>query len=136
MKTILFWFLMPWTAVLLYNVVQRTPFRSAQTIAFSRFLQEVERSNVAEVTIADSDIKGHLKSGETFKTVVPTYYPPLIDLLWDKQVVISGERAGNSPRFPALISWAPFLLQIGFWIFFMRPVAERLGLPSRTGDER
>jgi len=80
MKTILFWVLILATAVLLYSVVQRTSTRGEQTFPFSRFLQEVEHGNVKEVTIADSDIKGRLGSGETFKTVMPTDYPPLIDM--------------------------------------------------------
>ena len=75
------------TAVLFYTVVQRTSGGSAPTIAFGRFLQEVERSNVAEVTIADSGIKGRLRSGETFRTVMLTDCPPL-DMLRDKRVVI------------------------------------------------
>ena len=120
MKTILFWVLILATAVLLYSVVQRTSNRGEQTFPFSRFLQEVERGNVKEVTIADSDIKGRLGSGETFKTVMPTDYPPLIDMLRDKQVVITGEKPSQNPWFAALISWAPFLFLIGFWIFFMR----------------
>ena len=55
-KTILFWVLILATAVLLYNVVQHTTSRSAQVFPFSRFLQEVDRGNVKDVTIADSDI--------------------------------------------------------------------------------
>jgi cell division protease FtsH len=120
MKTILFWILILVTAVLLYTLVQRTSGGSAQTFPFSRFLQEVESSHVTDVTIADSDIKGRLKSGETFKTVMPMDYPPLIDMLRDKQVIMTGEKPGNSPWLAALISWAPFLFLIGFWIFFMR----------------
>src|SRR5262249_52851323 len=125
MKTISFWILILLTSVLLYNLVQRTSGGRAQPVAFSRFLREVERSNVTEVTIANSDIKGRLKSGETFKTVMPMDYPPLIDMLRVKDVGITGETPFVSPWFAALISWAPFLLQIGFWIFFMRPDTNR-----------
>lgn len=133
MKTILFWLLIMLTAVLLYSLVQRTSGGTAWTYPFSQFLQQVDSGNVMAVTIADSDIKGRLKSGETFKTVMPTDYPPLIDMLRDKRVVIIGEKPSNTPWFPALISWTPFLLQIAFWIFFMRPEAERL-LRSRDSD--
>jgi cell division protease FtsH len=89
MKKISFWFLILLTAVLLYTVLQRTSGGSVQTVTFSRFLQEVERNNVAEVTISGADIKARLRgSGETFKTVMPTDYPTLIDMLQDRQVVI------------------------------------------------
>jgi cell division protease FtsH len=120
-KTILFWVLILATAVLLYNVVQHTTSRGAQTFTFTRFLQEVERGNVKDVTIADSDITGHLSgSGEQFKTVMPMDYPELINILRDKQVQITGEKPSQSPWLAALVSWAPFLFLIGFWIFFMR----------------
>jgi len=120
-KTILFWVLILATAVLLYNVVQHTTSRGAQTFPFSRFLKEVETGNVKEVTIADSDITGKLNgTGETFKTVMPMDYPELINMLRDKQVQITGEKKNDSPWLAALVSWAPFLFLIGFWIFFMR----------------
>ncbi|PYS39384.1 MAG: cell division protein FtsH, partial [Acidobacteria bacterium] len=120
-KTILFWVLILATAVLLYNVVQHTTSHSAQVFPFSRFLQEIERGNVKDVTIADSDITGHLNgTGEPFKTVMPMDYPELINMLRDKQVQITGEKPSQSPWLAALVSWAPFLFLIGFWIFFMR----------------
>jgi cell division protease FtsH len=120
-KTILFWILILATAVLLYHVVQHTTSRGAQPFTFTKFLQEVERDNVKDVTIADSDITGHLKaSGEQFKTVMPMPWPELMNLLRDKQIQITGEKPSQSPWLAALVSWAPFLFLIGFWIFFMR----------------
>jgi len=108
------------TAVLLYNVVQYTASGREQAFPFSRFLQEVERGNVKEVTIAESDVKGKLANNESFKTVLPMEYPELINMLRDKHVVITGERPTQSPWLVALVSWAPFLFLIGFWVFFMR----------------
>ena len=119
-KTILFWILILATAVLLYQVVQHTSSGREQVFPFSRFLEEIDRNNVKEVTIADSDIRGHLGSGETFKTVMPMDYPELINMLRDKHIQITGEKPSQSPWLAALVSWAPFLFLIGFWIFFMR----------------
>lgn len=117
----MFWVLILATAVVLYSVVQRTASGRQQPFPYSRFLTEVEHGNVKDVTIAESDITGHLVgSGETFKTVLPMEDPGLINLLRDKQVTITGEKQNNSPWLAALVSWAPFLFLIGFWIFFMR----------------
>ena len=116
----MFWVSILATAVLLYNVVQHTASGREQAFPFSRFLQEVERGNVKEVTIAESDVKGKLANNESFKTVMPMEYPELINMLRDKQVVITGEKPTQSPWLAALVSWAPFLFLIGFWIFFMR----------------
>jgi len=119
-KTILFWILILATAVLLYQVVQHTSSGREQVFPFSRLLEEIDRNNVKEVIIADSDIRGHLASGESFKTVMPMDYPELINMLRDKHVQITGEKPSQSPWLAALVSWAPFLFLIGFWIFFMR----------------
>jgi cell division protease FtsH len=119
-KTILFWILILATAVLLYQVVQHTSSGREQVFPFSRFLEEIDRNSVKDVTIAESDIRGHLASGETFKTVMPMDYPELINMLRDKHVQITGEKPSQSPWLAALVSWAPFLFLIGFWIFFMR----------------
>ncbi len=119
-KTILFWIALLLTAVLLYQVVQRTSTSREQPYAFSRFLQEVERGNVKEVTIAESDVKGVLSTGENFRTVMPMEYPDLINMLREKQVTITGEKPTQSPWLAGLVSRSPFLFLIGFWIFFMR----------------
>src|SRR5207245_2339396 len=119
-KTILFWILILATAVLLYQVVQHTSTGRDQVFPFSRLLEEIDRNNVKEVIIADSDIRGHLASGESFKTVIPMEYPELINMPRYKHDQITGEKPSQSPWLAALVSWAPFLFLIGFWIFFMR----------------
>ncbi|PYS17090.1 MAG: cell division protein FtsH, partial [Acidobacteria bacterium] len=63
---------------------------------------------------------GKLANNESFKTVLPMEYPELINMLRDKHVQITGEKPSQSPWLAALVSWAPFLFLIGFWIFFMR----------------
>ncbi len=110
------------TAVLLYQVVQRTSGNKDEELAFSKFLQEVQRepTGVKDVTISDSDIRGKLANGQTFKTVLPMEYPELIKILDAKGITIRGEHPTQSPWITALMSWAPFIFIIGFWIFFMR----------------
>ncbi len=119
-KTILFWVALLLTAVLLYQVVQRTTSTDDTDFNFTRFLNEVERGSVKSVTIADSEITGELTTGETFKTYLPMEYPDLLTLLRDKNIEVVGEPATQSPWISALVGWAPFLFLIGFWIFFMR----------------
>ncbi len=135
-KAILVWVLILATAVLLYNVVQYTPSGREQAFPFSRFLQEVERGNVKEVTIAESDVKGKLANNESFKTVTPMKYPELINMLRDKQVVITGEKPTQSPWLAVLVSWAPFLFLIGFWVFFMRQMQRGGNNPLSFGKSR
>ena len=116
----MFWVALLLTAVLLYQVVQRTTSGQDEDFNFTRFMQEVERGTVRDVTIADNEVTGELTTGETFKTYIPMEYPDLLNLLREKNVSITGEPANQSPWLAALVSWAPFLFLIGFWIFFMR----------------
>ena len=119
-KTILFWVALLLTAVLLYQVVQRTTSGKDEDFNFTQFMQAVDRGTVENVTIADNEVTGELTTGETFKTYIPMEYPELLTLLREKNVVIKGEPSNQSPWLAALLSWAPFLFLIGFWIFFMR----------------
>jgi cell division protease FtsH len=119
-KTILFWIALLLTAVLLYQVVQRTSTGKEETFAFSRFMDEVNRGNVKEVTFIESNIKGTLQNGQAFKTFLPMEYPELINILQDRSVVIKAEPPSQNQWLAALVAWAPMLFVIGFWIFFMR----------------
>ena len=118
-KTLLFWVVLIVTAVLLWQVVRQTQTKSEQERSFSEFMSEVEKSNVENVEIMGSEVKGKLKDGSSFKTTVPDY-PDLVKNLMAKNVLIKVKEPTQSPWLAALISWAPFVLLIGFWIFFMR----------------
>jgi len=117
-KTVAFWVALLVTAVLLYNVFTSRPSGKETELIFSKFLEEVNNHNVKKATIVDTDVTGELVSGEKFKTVIPTGYTALYDKL--QGVDYKVEHPTQSPWLAALISWAPFLFIIGFWIFFMR----------------
>jgi len=117
-KTVAFWVALLVTAVLLYNVFTSRPSGKETELNFSKFLEEVNQQHVKKATIIDTDVTGELASGEKFKTVIPTGYTALYDKL--QGVDYKVEHPTQSPWLAALISWAPFLFIIGFWIFFMR----------------
>src|SRR5687767_14110572 len=88
---------------------------------FSSFMEEVEQGKIAEVTITGTEIKGKRASTrDTFKTSAPVGYEKYIDALLAKKVQVTIERDQTPAWANMLISWAPFLLLIGFWVFFMR----------------
>jgi len=119
-RTILFWVALLLSAVLLYNLVARTTARQDTEFNFSRFMDELERGNISEVTIAENEITGTLNNLDNFTTYLPMEYPELLDNLQERGVTVTGEPANTSPWLTALLGWAPFLIIIGFWIFFMR----------------
>ncbi len=125
-KTVVFWVVMLATAVLLWQVVQHGTPNKELELNFTRFLNEVEQGNVAEVTIIGTastppEVRGKFKKdSQAFKTVVPSNYPDMIKLLRDKSVVINIKEASNNSWISLLVQASPFLLLIGFWIFMMR----------------
>jgi cell division protease FtsH len=95
---------------------------SAQSLIYSDFLTQVKQGQVREVTIEGQNITGKLVSGSPFSTYSPeTNNSALIGDLDRANVAI----LGKPPEQPSLlghmfISWFPFIVLIGLWIFFMR----------------
>src|SRR5207248_5299861 len=75
---------------------------------------------VASVEITGQDIVGITKTSEKFTTSAPTEFEGLANRLIEKQLLVKAKEATSSPWSLLLYSWAPVLLMIGFWIFFMR----------------
>jgi cell division protease FtsH len=118
-KTLVLWVVLVVTGVLLWQVVQRTQGGAEKEKDFSDILNEIEKSNVLSVEITGSEVKGKFKDGSGFKTTMPNY-PEFFKTLIAKGVTFKVKEPAQSPWLTALISWAPFVLLIGFWIFFMR----------------
>src|SRR5687767_5118026 len=105
--------------VIVWNLSTRfQPNYKAQS--FSEFLSAVEAGQVARVTITGNEITGVTKSNENFRTTAPPQYAELGNRLHERHVIISAKEPTTSPWAALLYSWAPILLMIGFWIFFMR----------------
>ena len=107
-------------AIVVWNVFNADTTQQQQ-VHFSRFLQDVEAKRVASVTITlpGNHIDGEYREGGEFTTTAPDY-DEYISLLLDSDVSVSVESQDQSPYLTALISWAPMLILIGVWIFFMR----------------
>jgi cell division protease FtsH len=106
-------------AVLVWNF--STTFQTRERpVTFSDFMSWVESGIVTTVTIAGNEISGTTKADETFRTYAPPQYEGLANKLVERNVAITAKEAQASPWASLLYSWAPALLMIGFWIFFMR----------------
>jgi cell division protease FtsH len=120
-KNIIFWVVMVVTALLIWAVVKTTSGERVQEYTFTQFWNEVNGSNVREVTISGTDVTGTLKKDNAkFKTTIPSNYPDLYKALQDKSVnVVIKDTSGNS-----WLTWVanglPMILLLGLWIFFMR----------------
>ena len=90
--------------------------------AYSDFIAEVKNGNVAEVDLAGRKITGKTRDLKAFATYSPeTDNRAMIgDLLENNVRIVAKEPEQPSLLMNIFISWFPFLLLIGIWIFFMR----------------
>ena len=120
-KNLILWVVI---AVVLLSVFQNFGDRSSsgQTLIYSDFLTQVKQGQVSEVMIEGQNITGKMSSGTVFTTFSPeTSNTALIGDLQEANVAI----IGKPPEQPSLlthifVSWFPFIVLIGLWIFFMR----------------
>jgi cell division protease FtsH len=116
---LLFWVVLVVIGVLIWNF--STKFQQHdQTITFTQFMSWADSGSVASVTITGQEISGKTKVGESFRTYAPSQYDGLVNKLIDRGVTVTAKEPTASPWASLLYSWAPVLLMIGFWIFFMR----------------
>ncbi|MFT5549091.1 MAG: cell division protease FtsH [Candidatus Azotimanducaceae bacterium] len=121
-KNLILWVVI---AVVLLTVFQSFGGRttsSGTNLKYSDFLTQVKQGQVQEVVIEGQNITGQLKSGIAFTT-----YSPETD---NSAIIGEMDRAnvsivGKPPEQPSLlahifVSWFPFIVLIGLWVFFMR----------------
>ena len=94
----------------------------AQTLNYSDFMQKVRQDEVVSVKMSDRRIVGQLTSGMQFETLsVETDNRSMVGELLEHRVAIEGVAPEQqSVLLQIFISWFPFVLLIGVWIFFMR----------------
>jgi cell division protease FtsH len=121
-KNLILWVVI---AVVLLTVFQSFGGRSnnnASSLKYSDFLTQVKQGQVQEVLIEGKTITGQLKSGVSFSTYSPeTDNSALIGDMNRANVSI----VGKPPEQPSMlahifVSWFPFIVLIGLYIFFMR----------------
>ena len=114
---------LPWAVavvgvVLIWNVSQFQATDDA--MPFSEFLRQVDAGEVERVELAGSEISGILRGGTRFRSYAPSQYEGLVNQLVERDVAVTARESATSPWATLLYSWAPILLIIAFWVFFMR----------------
>jgi cell division protease FtsH len=93
----------------------------SKAVPFSDFMADVDKSEIEKVTITGQEIRGIYRTDkETFHTYAPAQYEGLVNKLLSQGILVDAKEPTQSPWAQLLYSWAPILLLIGFWIFFMR----------------
>ena len=120
-KNLILWVVI---AVVLLSVFQNFGDRTTtgRNMNYSEFLSQVKSGQVSEVLIEGQQINGKLHSGSVFSTYSPeTNNSALIGDL-DRAGVQIMSKPPEQPSLLAhmFISWFPFIVLIGLWVFFMR----------------
>ncbi len=120
-KNLLLWVVIALVLMSVFSSFAPTT-ESTSEIAYSQFLEQVENGQVQQVKIQDKRIEGKLDSGASFVTFSPeSDNKAMIGTLLDNSVEVVGEPPDQGSFLKQiLISWFPFLLLIGVWIYFMR----------------
>ena len=119
LKSLVFWMALVIIGVIVWNFSTQLQ-TSLEPLSFSEFMGAVDAGQIEQVTIAGNEITGTNTANESFRTYAPPQYEGLANRLIERNVVVTAREAATSPWATLLYSWAPILLMIGFWIFFMR----------------
>ncbi|OFW28620.1 MAG: cell division protein FtsH [Acidobacteria bacterium RIFCSPLOWO2_02_FULL_65_29] len=87
---------------------------------FSAFMAQVKNGGIQQVMITGQEITGTTRENTSFRTFAPAQYEGLANELILGGVTVKSKPETASPWASILYSWAPILLMVGFYIFFMR----------------
>ena len=119
-KTIIFWVVILFSAVVLWQVVKTANSgQKVQELNSSQFLAYIDQGNVKEVTINGMEASGKLSNGSSFHTIVPSNYPDLYKELREKSVDFNVKDV-SSGSWGWLVNLAPLALLAALWYFMIR----------------
>ena len=120
-KTAIFWVVLICLAVLLWTIVRQGKHPPEEQIAFTDFVDQVKDQKVKDVNIAgERSARHYTGSDKGFRTLIPTNYPAIYDLLQQNGVKVEIKDTNSNPWFSLLVQASPFILLLAFWIFMMR----------------
>jgi cell division protease FtsH len=105
--------------VSLFQQSQLAP--KAPEVSYSQFIDKVNAGQVAKVSLSEpGKVEATLRNGDKLRTLAPND-PGFIPELRAKGVDISVQApAEGNALLTMLLGWAPWLLFIGIWVYFMR----------------
>ena len=117
-KNLVFWAVIIIIMVLLFHLFSG-PRQTASEKNYSEFMSAVENNQVQEVETLGRNLNWKNKEGRRFKTYAPED-PEMIKILREKGVVINAQKESDTSLMQIIVNWAPMLLLVGVWLFFMR----------------
>jgi len=120
-KNLVLWIIIALLVLALFNLFQSPSMRGpSNQLPYSDFLDEVDKGQVAEVTIQGQEISGQTRDGRVFTTFNPADSDLIRKLRAQNVRITAVANEEGNPLFSIFVSWFPMLLLIAVWIFFMR----------------
>ena len=121
LKNVLLWVVIAVILMSVFNNLGGQRYAGVE-VPYSDFMSQIESGQIQAVTMEGREISGVTSSSTAFTTYSPeTDNTALIGVLLDSNVSIKAKAPEKtSVLMQIFISWFPFLLLIGVWIFFMR----------------
>ncbi|MCF7858150.1 MAG: ATP-dependent zinc metalloprotease FtsH [Candidatus Cloacimonetes bacterium] len=116
-QKITFWIVLILLVIVMFQISNMANSKTTE-ISYSDFLEMVKRGEVLEVGFNEKDVSIVSVDGQKSTTYLPFRDPDLV-----KELTTSGIRVySQKPNklIGVLLSWFPFIIFIGIWIFLMR----------------
>ncbi|MBE0500166.1 MAG: ATP-dependent zinc metalloprotease FtsH [Desulfuromonadales bacterium] len=134
-RNLALWLVICLVMIMVYNMVTQ-PEKELKPISYTTFITAVEEGRVRDITVQGATIEGSYNDDTVFTTYAPDD-PSLIETLRTKGVQIEVKPAEDrSFMFSLLVSWAPILLLIAVWVFFMRQMQSGGGKAMSFGKSK
>ena len=118
-RNIFVWAIVGLFMLAVFNILYQQPVRT-NDFTYSEFLSKINQQQVKEVLIQGQKLSGKLVDDSSFTSYAPDD-PKLVESLLQNKVTVKAGAPDDSPWYVLfLTSWAPIILLILFWVFFMR----------------
>jgi cell division protease FtsH len=124
-KGIFVWVFIVIVLIMLWNMLSNASSSKTKALTFSEFMDKVENDQISSALIVGNVISGdmNLEDGSNYtryESTIPADYPDLINRLRQHKVNIEVEKLNKNEWLGILLSWAPFVILIAFWVMIMR----------------
>ncbi len=132
-QTITFWIVLLLFIVVMYQMSRMNGKQNTQ-ISYTEFIQMAKQGEVEKVGFNDKDLTITTVDNQKFSTYLPFRDPQLVKELSDMDIIVYSHKP--SKLLGILLSWFPFLIFIGIWIFLMRGMRGGAGQAFSFGKSR
>ena len=117
-RNIAFWVVLLLLVLALFQMFNSSATMTTTTVPYSDFIARVESGDVKAVELDGEKVRITAKDGTQYTTIRPSG-EQVTDLLIGKGVIVQAKAQEQSGLLTVILSYLPFLLLIGVWIYFM-----------------